>query len=194
MNAHLAFANRLRFFLTPLLFAMSLLGSPAVWALPPVPAPPLAVAPAPAATETCTDYAKRVRGFHGCAWKKYFSIGPALSAVSVNMKTAKLGLFDTAAALELHGSNLQYVKTTSFRSSDGLETVNLALWEWAFGIQVKKAQDSSDVSFGIYGVPYGIRVNDFAIGLGLLYTNIGSLGWSWEHFNLILPVTYQFSI
>ncbi len=128
-------------------------------------------------------------------WKPYFSIGPALSAVSVNFKGGKIGILDQAAALELHGSNLQYVKLTGYVDSAGKrERVNISFWEWAFGVQIRKPQESPDVTLGVYGVPYGIRLNSFAIGVGILYNTIGSMTWKLENFSLIVPLTYQFGI
>ncbi len=130
--------------------------------------------------------------FCRAGWRPYFSIGPALSALSINMETARIGLLDKAAALELHSSNLQYLKRTSYRGADGKnEVVSISFWEWGAGFQVQKPQTSADIVLGVYVVPYGIRVNNFAIGIGLLYNAVGEMSWKRENFSLIVPLTYQ---
>jgi hypothetical protein len=144
--------------------------------------------------QACEARLKAGPDFCKTAWKKYFSVGPALSALSVNLDSAKIGLFDTAAAIELHMSNLQYSKSTLFRADGQPERVNMALWEWAIGVQVKKPQESSDVAIGFYVVPYAIRVESFSLGVGLLYSTVGSLGWSWSRFNIMIPLSYSFNL
>jgi hypothetical protein len=138
-------------------------------------------------------------GWHRCPWKPYFSIGPSMAALSFNLDSRKIGLFDQSAALELHTSFLQSWLIKSYQPDPNdknktTEIHRLSLWELAFGVQVRKEQASGDVTFGCYLVPWGIRVDSFAVGVGLSYLTIGTVENGLSHWSIILPVTYQVNI
>jgi hypothetical protein len=147
----------------------------------------------------CAKVAAGSEGMSKCPWKPYFSVGPSISALSFNLKSKRIGLFDQNAAIELHLSLRQRWVIKSYRedpqsTEQKKEVHKLSLWELGLGVQVRKDQASGDVTFGGYFIPWGIRVDAFSIGVGVSYVTVGTLGHSLDRWSIIVPLTYQLSV
>jgi hypothetical protein len=125
----------------------------------------------------------------------FISIGVGLPAVSINLEDGAIGFFDSISPLTLTISpeRFQGALLASRVTIDGkpVETwIRLSYWSVAFGLQVSKPQDSSEVRFGATLIPYLFRIGPLSMGIGVLWSATSHFSMELKTWNIILPLTY----
>lgn len=121
-------------------------------------------------------------------WENTVSVGAGLPAVAFRFDR-KIGVLDRVVPVEI---SLNWFQRKTWNPNTETRT-GLVLWRMALGLTFSKPADGSDVVFGAYVMPWGIRVDSFAAGIGLGYQTAGELKSSNENWSIVLPLTYSFS-
>lgn len=146
---------------------------------------PLGKSPAPMVAVTA------VRNF---VWKDtaispLVSIGMGIQTVTVNSGTGAIGVFDVLTPVNISLNLYQKELIQNL-----MNPVDFCLWCPSIGFLVSKPSSSNDVTVGLSFVPYSIKINKFAVGIGIAWINVGNVVLRRNNVFVTLPITYSVDI
>lgn len=110
--------------------------------------------------------------------------GVAIPAIQINAKTGGIGFLAALDPATVTLNGLQYIWV---RSS---EVHRMALWTVSLGLSVSKT-DSGGFTLGATAVPWGVRVDDVVLGLGVRWTASEVVHLRRKDFSIVIPITYS---